>query len=84
MMTTRLLILSIPEKEEKPSRSTCLVSTTTTRLFILSISEGYCTEHRLLNASSTTSLTVPLLLPYESKYLTLLNGLLNYLLNGPP
>ena len=47
-MTIRPLVLSILEKEEKPFKSTCLVSIITTRLFILSISEDYCIEYFIL------------------------------------
>ena len=79
-MTTRLLILSILEKEEKLSRSTCLVSMMTTRLFVLSISEDYYIEHLTLpnqtasstislTTSLTASLTISLPLPYKHPYL---------------
>ena len=47
-MITKLLILSILEKEEKLFRSTCLVSIITTRLFVLSILEDYYAEYLIL------------------------------------
>ena len=67
MTTPKHFVLSIPEKEKKPFKSTCLVSTTTTRLFRSIYFRGLL--HKI--PTQTTSLT------------TSSNGLLNGLLNGP-
>ena len=69
-------------EEEKPPRSTCLVSTTTSRHFILSILEDYCVKHLiLLNGPLTASSTAS---PNGLLNCLLKRASSNGLLNCPP